>query len=73
MEPGSSLLGCIGELPSPVLLRLTRSFLQVLNQWFRPFPYRSDPKGRGRRTNKKCENAERTNVSIGYVEMDSGS
>jgi len=45
----------------------------VLNQWFRPFPYRSDPKGRGRRTNKKCENAERTNVSIGYVEMDLGS
>jgi len=36
VEPGSTPSGHTGELPSPVLTGLTRSFHQVLTQRFRP-------------------------------------
>jgi len=34
VQAGSTPFGHTCELPSPVLPRLTRSFPQVLNQWF---------------------------------------
>ena len=37
VQPGSTPSGHTAELPSPVLPGLTRSFPQVLNQWFRPW------------------------------------
>ena len=37
MEPGSTPSVHTGELPSPVFPGLTRSFPQVLYQWFRPW------------------------------------
>ena len=37
VQPGSSPSYLAAELPSPVLPGLTRSFPQVLNQWFRPW------------------------------------
>jgi len=36
VEPGSIPSSHTGELPSPVLLRLTRCLTQVVNQRFRP-------------------------------------
>ena len=36
VEPGSTPSGHTGELPSPVLLRLTQCLPQVVNQRFRP-------------------------------------
>jgi len=36
VQPGSIPSNCTAKLPSPVLPELTRSFPQVLNQWFRP-------------------------------------
>jgi len=35
VQPDSPSSSCTAELPSPVLPGLTRSFPQVLNQWFR--------------------------------------
>jgi len=35
VQPGSTPSGHTAELPSPVLPGLTRSFPQVLSQWFR--------------------------------------
>jgi len=35
VQPGSTPSGHTGELPSPVLPRLTQFFLQVINQRFR--------------------------------------